>query len=115
MRWAPVRKLLDSLLEGVARAEGGDLGGRDLHLLAGLGVAALPGPALPDGKLAESRDPDLVSALERLGHHPLEGPEVPLGLALGHAGHLGDPLDELRLVHGLSFLPPTFGSAAAPL
>jgi hypothetical protein len=37
---------------------------------------------------------------------PLEGPEVPLGLALGHAGLLGDPLDELRLVHDPSFLPP---------
>src|SRR3712207_5984327 len=106
----PARRPLDGLLEGVARAEGGYLGGLDLHPLAGLGVPSLPGLALPDGELPEARDPDLVSGLERRGHDPLEGPKVLLGFARGHAGFLGDPLDELRLVHGLSFLPPSFGS-----
>src|SRR5215211_1060048 len=69
-----VPQLLERLLEGVARAEGGNLLGRDLHLLAGLGVSAL------------------------------HGLEVLLGLALGHRGLLGDPLDELLLLHGYSFL-----------
>jgi hypothetical protein len=45
----------------------------------------------------EAGDPDLLAALERLGHHPLEGPEAPLGLALGHPGLLRDPLDELNI------------------
>jgi hypothetical protein len=49
------RRCLDRLLEGVARAEGGNLGGRDLHLLTGLGVPTLPGLALPDGELLASR------------------------------------------------------------
>src|SRR4028118_1950414 len=106
-RRTPVRGLLDGLLEGVSRAERGRLGGLDLHLLAGLGVAALPGLALLDGELPEARDPDLLAALERLGDHPLERPEVLLGFARGHAGFLRYPLDELRLVHGLSSLPPS--------
>ena len=111
----PVRRPLDGPLEGVARAEGRDLLGRDLHLLAGLGVPALPGLALAHGELPEAHDPDLFSALERLRDDLLENPEVPLGLALGHASLLGDLLDELRLVHGLPYLPPTFRSAAASL
>src|SRR4028119_768280 len=113
-RHTPVRGLLDGLLEGVARAERGRLGGLDLHLLAGLGVAALPGLALLDGELPEARDPDLLAALERLGDHPLEGPEVPLSLALGHARLLGDPLDELRLVLERPFLPHATASRAPP-
>jgi hypothetical protein len=80
--------LLDCLLEGVVRAEGGDLLGRDVHLLAGLGVSAFPGLALPNGELPEARYPDLPSA-ERLGRHPLE---VPLGLADGYLGLPGYPL-----------------------
>src|ERR671910_3465513 len=44
-----VPQLLDRLLEGVARAEGGNLLGRDLHLLTGLGISALPGLAFLDG------------------------------------------------------------------
>src|SRR5688572_26400593 len=46
-----VRKLLDGFLQGVARPEGGNLLGRDLHLLAGLGVPALPGLTLLNGEL----------------------------------------------------------------
>src|ERR671921_2154986 len=102
-RKSPVCQPLDCLFEGVARAEGGNLLGRDLHLLAGLGIPALPGLALPDGELPEARDLDLLAALERLGHHPLESPEVLVGLALGHLGLLGDPLDELTLIHSGSF------------
>src|SRR5918995_2849543 len=45
-----VPQLLDRLLEGVARAEGGNPPGRDPHLLAGLGVPALPGLALLNGE-----------------------------------------------------------------
>src|SRR5918993_5025312 len=100
----PVRRLLDCLFEGVARAEGRDLLGRDLHLLAGLGVSALSCLALLDGELPEAGDLDLLAGLERLGHHNLESLEVLLGLALGHPSLLGDPLDEFLLLHGRSFL-----------
>src|SRR5215218_2596888 len=100
----PYPTALDCLLEGVARAEGGNLLGRDLHLLAGLGISALPGLTLLNGELPEARDLDLLAGLERLGHYLLEGLEVPLCLALGHIGLLGDPLDELLLLHGYSFL-----------
>src|SRR5215207_2951477 len=99
-----VRTLLDRLLEGVARAEGGYLLGRDLHLLAGLGVSALPGLALLDGELAEACDLDLLASLERFGHYLFEGLEVLLCLALGHPSFLCDPLDEFHLFHGHSFL-----------
>src|SRR5215208_4657693 len=102
------RKSLDRLLEGVARAEGGNLLGRDLHLLPGLGVSALPGLALLDGELTEARDLDLLAGLERLGHHPLEGRKVPLGFTGGHVGLLGNPLDQLLLLHYCSFLRLTW-------
>src|SRR5215212_7035608 len=109
-----VRGLLDRLFKGIARVESRDLGGRDLHLLTGLGVSALPGLALPHGELPEARDPDLFAALERLGHYPLEGPEVLLCLALGHPGLLSDLLDELSLVHGCSFLWPSSAALVRP-
>src|SRR5829696_8913962 len=99
-----VPQLLDSLLEGVARAEGWDLLGCDLHLLTGLGVPALPGLTLPNGELPEACDLDLLASLERFGHYLLEGLEVLLGLALGHPSFLGDPLDEFLLFHVRSFL-----------
>src|SRR5918994_592756 len=99
-----VPKLLDRLLEGVARAEGGNLPGRDPHLLAGLGVPALPGLALLDGELSEACDLDLLATLKRLGHHLLEGFEVLLCLALWHPSFLCDSLDEFLLLHGRSFL-----------
>src|ERR687889_2535336 len=98
-----VPQLLDRLLEGVARAEGGNLLGGDLHLLTSLRIPALPGLTLPHGELPEACDLDLLASLERFGHYLLEGLEVLLGLALGRTGLLGDPLDEL-LLHGRSFL-----------
>src|SRR5215204_6625179 len=55
-----VPQLLDRLFEGVARTEGGNLLGRDLHLLPGLGIPALPGLTLPHGELPEARDLDLL-------------------------------------------------------
>src|SRR5829696_6346346 len=103
MKETPIREALDRLFEGVARAEGGDLLGRDLHLLAGLGVPSLPGHALPHGELPEARDLDLLTSLERFGHYLLEGLEVLLSLALGRTGLLRDLLDQLLLLHGCSF------------
>src|SRR5688572_33137978 len=100
----PVLKLLDRLFEDVARAEGGDLLGRDLHLLAGLGIPALPGLALLNGELPEARDLDLLASLERFCHYLLEGLEMLLSLALRHPGLLSDPLDEFLLLHGYSLL-----------
>src|ERR687894_333804 len=83
-----VPQLLDRFFEGIARAEGGYLLGGDLHLLAGLGIPALPGLALLNGELPEACDLDLLAALKRLGHHLFEGLEVLLCLALGHPGFL---------------------------
>src|SRR5829696_9428338 len=100
----PIREALDRLFEGVARAEGGNLLGRDLHLLAGLGIPALPSLTLPHGELPEACDLDLLASLERFGHYLLEGLEVLLCLALGHPSFLGDPLDEFLLLHDRSFL-----------
>src|SRR5687768_1209306 len=77
-RKSPVRQLLDCLFEGVARAEGGNLRSRDLHLLAGLGIPAFPGLALLNGELPEACDLDLLASLERFGHYLLEGLEVHL-------------------------------------
>src|ERR671913_1270003 len=111
-----VAQLLDCLFEGVARAEGGNLLGRDLHLLAGLGVSALPGLALPHGELPEACDLDLLASLERFGHYLLESLEVLLGLALGHPSFLGDPLDEFPLLHDCPFcgLPRPPGNPSRP-
>src|SRR5215203_2102134 len=83
---ASVKKLLDRLFEGVARAEGRNLLRRDLHLLAGLRVPALPCLALLDGELSEARDLYLLASLECLGHDLLEGLEEPLGFAPGRTG-----------------------------
>src|SRR5215203_3256219 len=103
-RKPPTRNLLDRLFEGATRAEGGNLLGRDPHLLAGLGIPALPGFAFPNGELPEACDLDLLASLERFGHHLLEGLEVLLSLAVGHPSFLCDPLDEFLLLHGRSFL-----------
>src|ERR687898_911952 len=99
-----VPQLLDCLLEGVARAEGGNLLGGDPHLLAGLRVPALPCLTLLDGELAEARDLNLLAGLERLGHYLLEGLEVLVGLALGHSSVLCNSLDEFLLFHVRSSL-----------
>src|SRR5918994_7908526 len=103
-RKSPACQPLDCLFEGVARAEGGNLLGRDVHLLPGLGVPALPGLALPHGELPEARYPDLLASFKRFGHYLLEGLEVLLSLALGCPGLLGDPLDKFLLLNGRSFL-----------
>src|SRR5919107_6169871 len=100
----PCTNLLDRFLEGVARAEGGNPRSRNLHLLAGLGIPALPGLALPNGELPEACDLDLLAGLERFGHYLFEGLEVLLGLALGRPSFLCDPLDEFLLLHGRPFL-----------
>src|SRR5919112_3738417 len=103
MQETSIREALDRLFEGVARAEGGNLLGRDLHLLAGLGIPALPGLALPNRELPEACDLDLLAGLERFGHYLLEGLEVPLSLTLGHPSFLCDPLDKFLLLHDCSF------------
>src|SRR5215210_763322 len=71
-----VRKALDRFFEDVARAEGRNLLGCDLHLLTRLRVPALPGLSLPHGELAEACDLDLPASLESFGHYLLEGIEV---------------------------------------
>src|SRR5215213_7170824 len=111
----PIRKTLDRFFEDVARAEGGNLLGRDLHLLSGPGVSSLPGLALLYGELPEARDLDLLASLERFGHHLLEGLEVLLSLALGYPSFLCDPFDELLLLHGRSFLWSSSASRRAYL
>src|ERR687898_175835 len=99
-----VRNALDRFFEDVARAEGRNLLGCDLHLLTSLRVPALPGLTLLNGELPEACDLDLLATLKRFGHYLLEGLEVLLDLALGHPSFPGDPLDEFLLFHGRSFL-----------
>src|SRR5215213_2918854 len=84
-----VPQLLDRFFEGIASAEGGDLLGRNLHLLAGLGVPSLSSATLLDGELPEACDLDFLASLECFGHYLLEGLEVLLGLTYGHPSFLG--------------------------
>src|ERR671917_1236672 len=77
------RELLDGLLEGLARSEGWNLAGPNLHRLPGLGVLALPGLLIPDVELAEARDLNLLARFERSRYGCRESFQVLLGFALG--------------------------------
>src|SRR5215207_1545089 len=79
----PSMALLDGLLEGLARPEGRNHPGGDLHLLPGLGVLTLPGLLIPDVELAEARNLDLLACLECSRYGRREGLQVLLGFALG--------------------------------
>src|SRR5919199_1029596 len=95
---------LNSFLEGVARAESRNLGGRDPHLLSGPRVDTLPSLALLDVKLAEARNLDLVSSFKCFRYSPHKGLQVPLRFTLRRTGLLGHLLGQLRLVH-VAFAP----------
>src|SRR5919107_4979339 len=76
-------RLLDLVLERVARGELRHLGCRYVDPLLGLRVYPLPGVALLNVELAEARDLDLLSVLEAGRHDLGERVEEPLGVALG--------------------------------
>src|SRR5215210_1805207 len=82
-RLRPPRALLDRILEGLARLERRNLGGRDLHLLSALRIPALPGLLIADVELPKARNLDLLARLERFGYGRRESPQVLLGFALG--------------------------------
>src|SRR5215204_4657242 len=91
--------ILNGLLEGLARLEGRNLGGRDLHLLPALRISALPGLLLSNVELPKARNLDLLARLERFGYGPRESLQVLLGIALGSVGVLDHLLNHLLLVH----------------
>src|SRR5215218_1761805 len=103
-RKAPGR-LLDLVLQRVARGELRHFGCWYVDPLLGLRVYPLPGVALLDVELAEASDLDLITLLELRLHHVGEGLEELLGLVLRAVGLVGDLLDQLRLVHRLLNLP----------
>ena len=59
-------RILDGLLEGLARLESRNLPGPYLHRLSGLRVSTFPGLLLPDVELPEAWQLDLLARLERL-------------------------------------------------
>src|SRR5215210_3919808 len=93
------RALLDRSLEGLARLEGRNLGGRDLHLLPALRIPAFPFLLIADVELPEARNLDLLASLERFGYGRRESLQVFLGFALGRIGVLDHLFDQLLFVH----------------
>src|SRR5215210_8848309 len=93
------RALLDRSLEGFARLEGRNLGGRDLHLLPALRIPTFPCLLIADVELPEARNLDLLASLQRRGYGRRESLQVLLGFALGRVGVLDHLLDQLLLVH----------------
>ena len=77
------RTLLDRILEGFARLERRNLGGRDLHFLPALRIPAFPGLLIADVELPKARNLDLLARLERFGYGRRESNLVLLGFALG--------------------------------
>src|SRR5918998_2269574 len=95
----PSAPLLDRLLQGLARPEGRNRGGRDLHLLPALRISALPGLLLSHVELPEARQLDLLARLERFRYDRRESLQVFLSFVLGGVGVLDQPLDQLLFVH----------------
>src|SRR5918998_141474 len=95
----PSAPLLDRLLQGLARPEGRNRGGRDLHLLPALRISALPGLLLPHVELSKARQLDLLARPECLRYDRCESLQVFLCFVLGRVGVLDQPLDQLLFVH----------------
>src|SRR5688500_8126845 len=100
-RKAPGR-LLDLVLERVARGELRHLGCWYVDPLLGLWVDPLPGVALLHVELAEARDLDLLAVLEAVRHDFGERVEEPLGVALGGVRLASDLLYQCRFVNATS-------------
>ena len=91
--------IIPSQIQGLAGLEHGHLGGGDLDLLFGLGVAAgALGTAL-DLERAEADQLHLVAVGQGAGDHIDGGVHNGLGILLGQAGLLGDGIDQFSLVH----------------
>src|SRR5215213_3677714 len=90
--------VLQSLLEVSACAELRGLAGGDLDPLAGLRVHALACATLGDRELAEARDGNVATALQRLLDHFSQGIHGRLRLRPLDVGPVGYLLDQLGLV-----------------
>ena len=77
--------LLNSVLQGLASLECGQLGSLDGDLGTGLGVAALALGALADLESAKANQGDLVAALQGLGDDIESAVDSSLGILLGRA------------------------------
>lgn len=75
--------LLNSVLQGLASLECGQLGSLDGDLGTGLGVAALALGALADLESAKANQGDLVAALQGLGDDIESAVDSSLGILLG--------------------------------
>src|SRR3954447_9097831 len=95
--------VLQSLLEVSACAELRGLAGGDLDPLAGLRVHALACATLGDRELAEARDGNVATALQRLLDHFSQGIHGRLRLRPLDVGPVGYLLDQLGLVQ---VIPP---------
>src|SRR3989442_5166966 len=59
-RFGRLRRAVDQLLQLLSGLEVRDSLGRDVHLVSGLGIAPLAGPALPDAEASEAAQLDLL-------------------------------------------------------
>src|SRR5215207_539888 len=100
-----VRRLLDGLLEAGAGGEARDLAGGDGHRLARARVATLAGAAAGDVELAEARERDLFSTLERALDRAEDGVHGASCILLAQAALLSDLINEVRLRHDSSLCP----------
>src|SRR6267378_2172285 len=92
--------LVDRVLELLARLEARHVGGGDLDLLAGLGIAPLARLAFGDLEGPEADQQDLFLLLQRLGYDREHGVDGAGGVGLGQVGGSGDGGDQIVLVHG---------------
>src|SRR6185436_12402720 len=88
-----------------ARRETRDLARGDRHALAGTRVATLAGAALGDVELAEAREGDLVSTLERVLDGAQDGIHRRARILLAEAARRSDLINEVRLRHDSSLSP----------
>src|SRR4051812_5806518 len=96
-----VRLAVEECLQLLAHLEVRDLLGRDVHLLARLGVAALAGSAVAETEAPEAPDLHLVAALQGVHDAAERGLDDDPRLDLRDVELLGDDVDEVRLGHGV--------------
>src|ERR1041384_2080486 len=96
-----VRLAVEERLELLAHLEVRDLRGRDVHLLARLGIAALAGRPVAEAEAAEAADLDLLAALQSVDDAAQRRLDDDPGLDLRDVELLGDDVDQVRLGHGV--------------
>ena len=91
--------LIHGVLQGLAGLKGGDLGGGDGNVLAGLGVAAHALGADLGLKGAEAHDLHLLLVRQGLGDEVDGGVQADLHVLPGKAGLFGYAEDQFSFVH----------------